>query len=291
MPTTTYAANSVIACIDGSVHTHAVLDAAIWSARQLNAPLGLLHAHDQVTCDDSHDYSGSIGFDSREHLLNELSQADADKNKLLREHGNLLLKEAKAYVKTRFSGEIFKLHRHETLKDSIAHLQDDVQLIILGQNSAKESESKKSIGKQLETTIRASHHPIYIVADQFKMPTSVLYAFDNRSTTKQGLKWLANHPMFSKVHFHVVMVAENNIENEEAIRRAGAKLKQHGLKVTTKLLVGNPKTDLKQYQTDEAIDMMIIGAYGHSRLHEFFTGSTTKVLLEQNQGNLFLLRF
>lgn len=296
MGISTYEARSIIACIDGSAHTQAVLDAAIWSAHELNAPIGLLHAHDKAAADLPNDLSGNIGFGSRESLLGELAKVDAMRNKLISEHGDVLLAEATNYVTERIQKDsdapkTFKLHRHETLKDSISHLQSDVQLVILGQKGADEDTPNEHVGSQLETAIRSARQPVLVVTEQFTPPTSVLYAFDNRNNTLQGLDWLVKHPLFTDAHIHLVFVTEDTPENHDALQAASAKLKQRGLTVTPILIQGSAKRDLIRYQKEQGLDMLIMGAYGHSRLREFFMGSTTQELLQSNQNSILMLRF
>lgn len=288
--------NSIIACVDGSAHTHAVLDATLWCAKQLNAPIGLLHAHDRQATTSPHDYSGSLGFGSREHLLAELAKVDAERNTIMREHGKVLLSEAKSYLEEKYAHSpqqphVFLLHRQETLKDSIKHLQDDVQLIVLGQKGEDAENPREHVGSQLETAVRVAHCPALVVTENFTKPKTALYAFDNRQNTLAGLKWLAAHPMFTKTHIHMVFVADESEHNKEELRRAAAKLKQHGLNVTSKLVAGNAKNVLVDYQKQENTDMLIMGAYGHSRLREFFMGSTTQHLLKNNLKSILMMRF
>lgn len=296
MATSTYEPRSIIACIDGSEHTQAVLDAAIWGATELQAPIGLLHAHDKTSAGGPPDLSGNIGFGSRENLLEELAKVDAVRNKLISEHGEVLLAEAKSYLDEKLSEienapKTFKLHRHETLKDSIDHLQADVQMVILGQKGTDEDTPNEHVGSQLETAIRSAHQPVMVVTDKFTHPQSALYAFDNRSNTIQGLRWVAEHPMFTGMHIHIVYVAEDTDDNHETLRAAAAQLKQHGLTVTPILLQGSAKKDLIRYQKEQGLDMLIMGAYGHSRLREFFMGSTTQELLQNNQNSMLMMRF
>lgn len=291
MVTSTYEPNSIIACIDGSSHTQAVLDAAVWVAGELHTPVGLLHAHDKVSTDKPHDLSGNIGFGSNESLLNALAKVDAQRNKLISEHGDILLSEAKAYVDERVERPVFKIHRHETLKDSISHLQADVQLVILGQKGADENTPNEHVGSQLETAIRSSHQPVLVVTENFKAPKSALFGFDNRSNAIQGLAWIAEHPLFTETHIHVVHIAEDTPQNHEKLRDSVVRLKQRGLTITPILLQGSAKKDLIRYQKEHNIDMLIMGAYGHSRLHEFFMGSTTQTLLQNNQNSILMMRF
>lgn len=291
MTQASYAQDAVIACLDGSDYMKPVLDAGVWAANTLNAPLGLLHAHDKSKNSTPHDYSGSIGLGSREELLGKLTDADAKQARSTNEHGQALLKQAKLSIKDKVRKDVFKLHRHETLAESVTHLQTDTQLIILGQKGCDEHKPGERLGSQLQNTIRSAHQPVLVVKEKFEPPKTALYAFDNRKNTKQGLKWLIKHPLFRDVLLHVVYVSEDNEDSAETLRRAAAKLKQASMKVEQKLISGKAKTELIRYQNANQIDMLIMGAYGHSRLHEFFVGSTTEALLASNQNATVLLRF
>ncbi|MBJ8446304.1 universal stress protein, partial [Acinetobacter bereziniae] len=44
------------------------------------------------------------------------------------------------------------------------------------------------------------------------------------------------------------------------------------------------------YQEKNAIDMMVVGAYGHSKIRQFFIGSTTTKLLSSSIKPVLLLR-
>lgn len=60
----------IIACIDGTARSTAVCDYAVWSSMRLQAPLQFLHVLDRHPERAAvSDYSGAIGFDAQEHLL------------------------------------------------------------------------------------------------------------------------------------------------------------------------------------------------------------------------------
>ena len=54
------------------------------------------------------------------------------------------------------------------------------------------------------------------------------------------------------------------------------------------------KTDeldvLARHIRDQSADMLVMGAYGHSRLRQFLLGSTTSALLASSQSPLLILR-
>ncbi|HEQ1933387.1 TPA: universal stress protein, partial [Pseudomonas aeruginosa] len=47
---------------------------------------------------------------------------------------------------------------------------------------------------------------------------------------------------------------------------------------------------LCRYAADNGVDLIVMGAYGHSSLRRFFIGSNTTAMLEQTRVPLLMLR-
>ena len=47
---------------------------------------------------------------------------------------------------------------------------------------------------------------------------------------------------------------------------------------------------LCDYQREHAIELLVMGAYGHSRIRQFLVGSTTTAMIRRAQSPLLLLR-
>jgi len=63
-----------------------------------------------------------------------------------------------------------------------------------------------------------------------------------------------------------------------------------GFTVTAAMLEGPVVDRLIGYQSEQSIDLTIMGAYGHSRIRQFFVGSQTTNMLGRSQTPLLLLR-
>src|SRR5690554_5468485 len=108
--------SKVLACIDSSARASAVCDYAAWSADRLSADLQLLHVLDRhperasVT-----DFSGTIGIDAQENLLEQLAVLDEQRSKLAQEHGRQLLEAAAHRAQSHGAITTSILQRHGTL--------------------------------------------------------------------------------------------------------------------------------------------------------------------------------
>ena len=86
------AQDKVLACVDQSHFADFVTDAAAWAARQMDAPLELLHILDRdKEVAIGKDHSGAIGVNAQQNLLSELSEQDESRSKENRERGRKLL--------------------------------------------------------------------------------------------------------------------------------------------------------------------------------------------------------
>ena len=81
----------------------------------------------------------------------------------------------------------------------------------------------------------------------------------------------------------VVMVTEHSKSDEAPGADIAQHLARHGLAVELKTIVApNAKTAdvLLSHAADAAADLLVLGGYGHSRLHEFVLGGVTRSILE-----------
>ncbi|MEF3681216.1 universal stress protein [Citrobacter freundii] len=68
-------------------------------------------------------------------------------------------------------------------------------------------------------------------------------------------------------------------------------LREAGIENSTIHLTGQSVRDaLIRYAEENAVDLIVMGAYGHSRLRHFFIGSHTSEMLQKTQQPLLILR-
>lgn len=88
-------------------------------------------------------------------------------------------------------------------------------------------------------------------------------------------------------------VAEAGRNGPEPGADIAAYLARHGVRVTVDRLPSGGRTvaaALRQHANDFAADMIVMGAYGHSRLRQRLFGGTTQSMLEDAELPLFIAR-
>ena len=280
----------VLACIDGSSYTPAVCDAAVWASQRLDAPLKFLHALQRKQEVTSTDLSGSIGLDARESLLEELVSLDEKRNKLAMERGRQILSIAKDRALTAGNSTAEGCQRHGGLVETLTELQDGIRLLVLGQRGEAASVASEHLGSHLERVVRAMTRPILVTPAEFKAPKKVMLAFDGSATTRKGVDMVAGSPLLRGLPCHLVMAGSDTAEKRAKLEQARKTLEDAGIEAPTAILPGESELVLRQYQQDKGIDLIIMGAYGHSRIRRLLIGSTTTAILRQSVVPVLLLR-
>jgi nucleotide-binding universal stress UspA family protein len=101
--------------------------------------------------------------------------------------------------------------------------------------------------------------------------------------------------MAAAVDVHVTIVDDASAEVSDSGPRANiaAYLARHGIKVKIDRLrtSGTTVADLlKQHASEISADMIVMGAYGHSRLRERLFGGVTKSMIDTSSIPIFMMR-
>lgn len=88
----------------------------------------------------------------------------------------------------------------------------------------------------------------------------------------------------------MVYVGKPNSDMTSQVTWAKELLANNGFDVIDSMLDGDVEKSILDYQEKNVIDMIVIGAYGHSKIRQFFIGSTTTKLLSSSIKPVLLLR-
>jgi nucleotide-binding universal stress UspA family protein len=280
----------VIACIDGSSITPAVCDYAAWASRKMDAPLEFLHVLGRSEYPIPADLSGNLGLGSREHLLQELAELDEKRSRVALEQGRLMLDAARARAVEDGVPNPTSRQRHGELVDTLIEFEHDVRLLVMGRQGEHGDSAGEHIGSHLENVVRTLHRPILVIPSDYTEPQRILIAFDGSATTRKAVEMVASSLLFRGLPCHLVMVGADKAEAREQLGWAQATLERAGFQVIAGIRSGHVEEVLCAYRTEHAIDLIVMGAYGHSKIREFLVGSTTTKLIRQSRVPLLLLR-
>lgn len=279
----------VLACIDGSRYSHAVCDYASWVSVRTGAPLTLLHNIERSANPELSDLSGAIGLDSRQSLLEELTEVESRRSRLMLEQGKHMLEAAKARAIKAGVAEPTTKQRHDWLTESLVAMEENIRVVVLGIRGEAHEEDDLHLGAQLESSIRALHRPILVVNSEFKEPKNVMLAYDGSEASEKALELSANSPLFRGLPIHLVTVGDS-ARGQSTQHHAAKVLEDAGHEVIASFLEGEPSESLVQYQATHSIDLILMGAFSHTRIRELVLGSLTAKMLINAKMPLLLLR-
>ncbi|MCW8907126.1 MAG: universal stress protein [Sedimenticola sp.] len=279
--------SNVVACIDGTEVSSAVSDYAAWSSLRLEAPLVLLHVLDKSAYPVESNLSGNIGLDSREALLQELAELDQRRGRLALEQGRVMLEAARQQAVADGVSEPVVHQRHGDLLESLLAIEQDTRLLVLGKH---DENLGAHVGSRLETLVRSLHRPMLVCPASYKRPERVMIAFDGSKTAHKSVDMVAGSPLFHGMPCHVVMVGSETDANREQLEWARQTLEDSEFNVTIELREGEVENTLCEYRRENSIDIIVMGAYGHSVIRRFLVGSTTTAVIRNAQIPVLLLR-
>lgn len=281
----------VLACIDGSAVTGSVCDYAAWYASKLDISVALLHVSD-VAASVRRDLSGAIGINSRQSLLDELSDLDEQRAQVVNSYSNALVQDAKSHIQSGFKDiNVCIYQRRGKLLPAIEHFQAKNRAIVMGRRGEDHKNSRINIGSQIETVARASNIPVLICSEKFKEPKSYMVAFDGSKTAMNAIQMLAKSNLLQGLQGHIVMVGHDNEASKKSLDDATMQLRTAGFSVDAHHLPLLDAVDgLLGFQLENKIDIIVVGAYGRSKLQHLFLGSTTTEIIASTLSPVILVR-
>jgi nucleotide-binding universal stress UspA family protein len=253
----------------------------------MEAPLEFLHVLDKSEYPTQTNFSGNIGPDSRDALLDELASLDEKRGKLALEQGKLMLEAARERAIADGIEAPTSRQRHGNLMETLTEMEEDIRLLVMGKHDEHLSEH---VGSRLENVVRTMHRPILITTAEYSEPQRVMLAFDGSATTRKGVEMVAASPLFKGLPCHVVMVGSDDSKHQEQLEWATSTLAEAGHEVTAAIIEGEVERVLCDYRSEHNIDMLVMGAYGHSVIRRFLVGSTTTSVIRNASVPVLLLR-
>ena len=290
-----HAAGHVLAAVDQSGYTESVCRHAAWAAARLGAPLQLVHALQRVQSASPRDLSGNLTLGEQESLLLNLSAEDERRSTVAQQNGRALLQQARDIAVDAGIAEVDTRLRHGDLLENLLDLEQDVRLFVLGKRGEHAPTDRDQLdvaplGDHLERVVRAVHRPLLVASREFRPIQRVLIAFDGSPTTRKGVQMVAASPLFRGADTHVVAVGSAEDAGRRELPWVEQNLADAGFQPQVAGIEGSAEAVLREYIRDQRIDLLVMGAYGHSRIRDLIVGSTTTAMLRSSHIPVLLLR-
>lgn len=281
---------TIIALVDGSAYGESVCDHAAWVAQTVGGRVELLHVLGRRdTGIAPANLSGALGLGAKSHLLDELAAHDRERAHLAKERGRAILDAAAAHLSQRGVTAAARL-RNGDLLDAVQQVEAEADLIVIGKRGEAADFASAHLGSNLERIVRAAHKPVMVASRSFRPVERALIAFDGGESAMKAVRHIAAGQLFQGIPLHLVTVGAGDARRISALATAAAELRAGGHEVTEAVLSGESETAIAAYVTEQSISLLVMGAYGHSRIRNLIIGSTTTAMIRDCHIPVMLFR-
>lgn len=281
----------LVAFVDGSAYSKSVCELAAWVAIRIKSNVEIVHVlGPNPNAGKASDLSGSIGLGARTALLSELAELDGQMARLSHQRGRAILEDARNILTAAGVDDVTTYLRNEGIVEAALNFETDAGLIVIGKRGEGSDINDKHPGSSLERVVRASHKPVMVASRTFKPIEKVLIAYDGGPSALKAVSYLAQNPAFSDLQVHMLTVSSPSATAHSRLQEAAESLRANGYNITTGLEQGSVEAVINDKIKELQIDLLLMGAYGHSRIRNLIIGSTTTSMLSDCKIPVLLFR-
>ncbi|WP_099824383.1 universal stress protein [Oceaniglobus indicus] len=282
--------DKILTLLDGSAYSESVCHHTAWIARKLNASVEAMHVIGRRAGSESPDLSGALRLGARSAILQELSSLDEQWAKVAHAKGHAILEDAKAILDQDGVPVVNLRLRKGDLLDAVREIEDDIRAIIIGKRGEGADFATGHLGSNLERIVRTSKVPVFVASREFTPIAKVLVAYDGSSSAKVAIERMATSPVFEGLEICVLCVGKDESRAQATADEAVAKLRAANLTASPRVATGEPEEVLAKLVADEGFNLLVMGAYGHSRIRRLIIGSTTTAMIQRVKIPVLLYR-
>jgi nucleotide-binding universal stress UspA family protein len=270
----------IVALVDGSIYSQSVCDHAAWIAARMDANVELMHFLDRTPAADTrNNLSGNISLGARTALLEELSAKDVEAAKLSQKGGRAILDEAKERIEIAGNINVTARLRFGDVVEAVTEHEADADMVVIGKRGDAADFSKLNLGSNLERIVRSCPNPVFVAARAFTPVKRFLIAYDGGASSRKAVKHVAASPLFKGLDCHLLTVGADTASARRDLADAQAILEAAGIEVEADIVQGPPDLLISDTVESNEIGLLVMGAYGHSRIRSLIIGSTTAEMI------------
>ncbi|GAX59821.1 universal stress protein UspA and related nucleotide-binding proteins [Candidatus Scalindua japonica] len=146
------------------------------------------------------------------------------------------------------------------------------------------------LGSNLESVVRQTHKPVLVTPEKYKKITKVLVAYDASTFATKALIAGVDIARQMKLPLTVVTVSDDEKSGEEVLSQVDEKLKESDITYDKVLKSGETVNMILDLCDQGSYDLLVMGAYGHSKIRELIIGSTTLQIMRKVNCAVLLCR-
>ncbi len=272
---------ALLTCTDGSAYAPSLYQHTAWAAARMEATVEVLHVYPAAPpfFIPPVNFMGDPSMGSAAMALPELTAISEAQEREAKAAAETLLQHAATQLAAAGLANPVLTALPGNLPQVLAEWEKPFDLLLMGKRGESSAAQRQALGSQLETIIRHSSRPVLVASHDFKPIERFLISFDDSPSAHAALRHVVESPLLRGLPCGVMMAGDPTRENREALDSACAYLKTGGFDAAEFLMQGDPETVSTWEIEAHHFDLLVMGAYSHSRFLQFFIGSTTTEMI------------
>lgn len=171
---------------------------------------------------------------------------------------------------------------------SIVEQTELVDLMVVGRGGEHGDWLDGLLGSTTEAVVRHAKCPVLVTSRDSAAIKTFVMAYDGSPHARKALQFAAAVGEAWDVPFEILVVGKDS--GEELKDEAKQYLEAHDLKVEYSVLEGDPREVILDFAEERKADLIVMGAFGHSKVRELLLGSTTHHLINHAPCPVLLTR-
>lgn len=278
----------IYAYVDRSHFAESVWQHAVWASKQLNAHVEIIHVLDQPISSLTRDYSGYQVLDNPQAAIEERVRLDELQNRVLIDEGRQLLDAIAERVREAGVLSVSQRLFQGTLLEHLQENAGDCLMAIIGKRGEAAAQDPQHLGRNVERLVRSAHRPVLVAAEEYAPIERATIAWDGGKSSGKAVHLLATRPLLHGVPTTLVHVTEHPEKLPSSLEDAREHLQASGMDVSVTGASGHVSEAILEEVRRSESDLLVIGAYGHSRIRHLVIGSTTTEILMRSETSVLV---
>lgn len=278
----------IYAYVDRSPFAESVWQHAVWAAKQLEFPIEIVHVLDQPTAVMSRDFSGHHWLDNSHAAMEERVRLDKLQNSVLISEGRQLLDAVADEVRKAGVTQVSQRLYQGTLLDHLREHASDCLMAVIGKRGEGAGQDTQHLGRNVERLVRSAHRPILMAAPEFAPIERATIAWDGGESSGKSINLLANRPLLHGTPTTILYVTDDPDKLPASLNDAREHLEASGIEASVAGRSGSVTDAILAAVAEDDSQLLVIGAYGHSRIRQLVVGSTTTEILMRSETSVLV---
>jgi len=146
------------------------------------------------------------------------------------------------------------------------------------------------LGSTSEAVVRKAGKPVIVTPIQYKKIERVGLAYDESKPSEKALQLAIAFCMKTRWPLSVLHITDDTVSAEKIRRKIESFFSPYDIEHDLIVRKGKEEQEILRFIEDGSVDLLFMGAYGHSRLRELILGSTTSYVIRKSSIPVLLVR-